>query len=65
MIFKEIQHVIDEKKGIFVSERNIESFLKTLNFIKSNYSQIIKEMELNRLPTKKDFINDMAKIISQ
>ena len=65
VIFKEIQHVIDEKKGIFVSERNIESFLKTLNFIKSNYSQIIKEMELNRLPTKKDFINDMAKIISQ
>ena len=65
VIFKEIQHVIGEKKGIFVSERNIESFLKTLNFIKSNYSQIIKEMELNRLPTKKDFINDMAKIISQ
>ena len=65
VIFKEIQHVIDENKGIFVSERNIESFLKTLNFIKSNYSQIIKEMELNRLPTKKDFINDMAKIISQ
>lgn len=65
VIFKEIQHVIGEKKGIFVSERNIESFLKTLNFIKSNYSQIIKEMEINKLPTKKDFINDMAKIISQ
>ena len=65
IIFKEIQHVIDEKKGIFVSERNIESFLKTLNFVKSNYSQIIKEMELNKLPTKKDFIIDMAKIISK
>ena len=63
--FCDIQHVIGEKKGIFVSERNIESFLKTLNSIKSNYSQIIKEMEINKLPTKKDFINDMAKIISQ
>ena len=64
VIFEEIKHVIGDKKGIFVSKRNYESFLKTINYIKNNYQKIQEEMKQNQLPTKKQFISELTSHIS-
>jgi len=63
IIFKEIEHVIGNKKGIFVSERNTESFLKVITHIKDNYKNIQIIMKENRLPTKDNFIKEFKKLI--
>ena len=52
IIFKDIEHVIGDKKGIFVAERNSNSFFKTIDHIKENYKNIQREMKENELPTK-------------
>ena len=64
IIFKDIEYVIDDKKGIFVSERNIESLEEKISFIKENYSQIQEEMKKNKLPMKADFLFKLSKVIS-
>tara|TARA_B100000575_G_C23133310_1_gene657784 strand:+ start:867 stop:1886 length:1020 start_codon:yes stop_codon:yes gene_type:complete len=64
IIFEEIKHVIGDKKGIFVSNRNTRSFLENLNYIKKNYIKIQKEMIKNKLPTKKNFEQELTKIIN-
>ena len=64
IIFDEIKHVIGDNKGIFVSKRNYESLLETINNIKNNYQTIQEEMKQNNLPTNKEFIKQMANIIS-
>lgn len=65
IIFKDIEHVIEDKKGIFVAERNSESLLEKIEFIKKNYSSIQEEMKKNYLPTKQDFLRDLSSIISK
>ena len=50
VIFEDIQHVIGDKKGIFVSKRNFVNLLGTLNHIKKNYKKIQNEMRKNKLP---------------
>ena len=64
IIFDEIKHVIGDKKGIFVSNRNTRSFLENLNYIKKNYAKIQKEMIRNNLPTKKNYEQELTKIIN-
>ncbi|KPU82110.1 hypothetical protein JI56_03490 [SAR11 cluster bacterium PRT-SC02] len=64
IIFKDIEHIIGEKKGIFAVERNEKSLLKILYFIRENYNSIQQEMKKNILPNKKDFINNLSKIVS-
>ena len=64
IIFEEIEHVINNKKGVFVSKRNYESLLETINRIKNNYTNIQEEIKKNNLPTNKEFIKQMANIIS-
>ena len=64
IVFDEIKHVIGDKKGIFVSKRNYESLLDTINNIKNNYQKIQEEMKQNNLPMNKEFIKQMGNIIS-
>ena len=64
IIFNDIQHVIGNKKGIFVSKRNFINFFGTLNHIKKNYKRIEKDMKKNKLPTNKEFIDQFSKSIS-
>ena len=64
IIFDDIKYIVGEKKGIFISERNINSFLKTVEFIMKNYSNIQESMNANKLPTKKQFILQMSSISS-
>ena len=64
IIFKEIEHIIQNREGIFVSERNVKSLLDTVDFIMKNYTSIQEKMKQNTLPTKKDFILQMSNILS-
>ena len=63
VIFQDIQHVIGEKKGIFVAKRNFLNFLGVLNYIKKNYKKIQKDIKKNKLPTNKEFIEKFVKAI--
>ena len=64
IIFEEIKHIIQNKKGIFVSKRNVKSLLETIDFIMKNYSNIQESMNKNKLPTKQEFISQMSNILS-
>ena len=63
IIFEEIKHIIQNRKGIFVSKRNVKSLLETIEFIMKNYISIQESMKENKLPTKKEFISQMNKIL--
>ena len=64
IIFKEIEHIIQSREGIFVSQRNVKSLEGTVNFIMKNYSGIQESMSKNKLPTKKEFVSQMTNILS-
>jgi len=63
ILFNEINHVIENKEGIFVSKRNSESLSETIEFIMKNYSSIQAKMKRNKLPTKSLFIAQMTEIL--
>ncbi len=63
IVFEEIEHVIGDKKGIFVAKRNFLNFFATLNHIKKNYKKIQKDMMKNKLSTNKEFIEEFVKAI--
>ena len=63
IIFEEIKHVIGNKKGVFITQRNFLNFFGTLNHIKKNYKKIQKDMMKNKLPLNKEFIEEFAKAI--
>ncbi len=65
IVFNEIEHVVGEKKGIFVAKRNYLNFFGILNHIKKNYKKIQKEMMKNKLPTYKEFIEEFVKVIDE
>ena len=63
IIFDDIEHIIGDKKGIFVAKRNFLNFFGILNYIKKNYKKIQKDMMKNKLPTNKEFIEKFVKAI--
>ena len=63
IIFDDIEHIIGDKKGIFVAKRNFLNFFGILNYIKKNYKKIQKDMMKNKLPTNKEFIEEFVKAI--
>jgi len=63
IIFEEIKHVIGNKKGVFITQRNFLNFFGTLNHIKKNYKKIQKDMMKNKLPLNKEFNEEFAKVI--
>ncbi len=65
IIFSEISHLkeIGNRRGVFVCKREIQSLENMIKYIKENYNNIQTEMKKNILPTKKDFINDLANIL--
>ncbi len=65
IVFEDIKHIIEYKKGIFVAKRNYLSFLATLNHIKKNYKRIQSEIRKNKLPTNKEFIDKFVKFINE
>ena len=65
IVFKDIEHVIGKKKGIFVANRNLSSFLEQINYIKKNYKTIQQDMKKNKLPTKEEFLLKLSNLISE
>ena len=65
IIFEEISYIANNRKGIFVTKRNLDSFTNTVNYIMNNYKKIQKEMEENHLPTKEIFFQEFAKIFNK
>ena len=63
IIFEDIDYIIRDKKGIFVSKRDLNSFSETTEYIMDNYKEIQKKMEKNVLPTKKNMIKKISDII--
>ena len=63
IIFDDIQHVIGEKKGIFVVKRNIKSLLEIIHYINKNYKEIQETMKKNYLPTNDKFLEDFKNLI--
>ena len=59
----EIEHVVQNKKGIFVSKRNVTSLKQTIKFIMENYNNIQEEIKNNKLPTKQEFISQILNIL--
>ena len=64
IIFEEISHIVKNRKGIFISKRNKDSFLETVEHIFKNYGEIQKEMEQNKLPTQEEFILKVSNILN-
>ena len=65
IIFSDIDHVVQSRVGIFISERNYESLNKTIRHIDENYENIQELMKKNKLPTLENFINDLSAIIQK
>jgi len=63
IIFKDIEHVVGNKKGIFIAERSSRSLLDQINYIKENYRSIQLEMKENKLPTKEEFLLRFSDLI--
>jgi glycosyltransferase involved in cell wall biosynthesis len=63
IIFKDIEHVKRDREGIFVCKRDLQSLQETIQYINNNYEVIIGKIKKNKLPTKKNFINELKKII--
>jgi len=63
IIFRNIEHVVGEKKGIFIAERNSNSLLEQINYIEKNYKKIQEDMKKNNLPTKKEFLSKISELI--
>ena len=65
LIFEDIKHIIKGRKGIFVSERNIDSLSKNINFIMENYYEIQKEIEQNKFPLEEDMFKQISNVINK
>ena len=64
IIFDDIAYIVKGKKGIFISKRDINSFLETAKYITHNYHEIQKQISKNKLPTKKDMLKQISNIVS-
>lgn len=65
IIFKEIEHIIEDRKGIFVCNRNFPSLLEKINYVIDNYNSIQESMKNNILPNNENFIKGMKEILSK
>jgi glycosyltransferase involved in cell wall biosynthesis len=63
IIFDDIAHVVEDRIGIFKTQRNLKDFINTADHIKKNYGSIVNEIYKNNLPTKKNFLQDLINII--
>ena len=65
IIFEDIAYIVKDKKGIFVSKRNIDSFSETAKYIIKNYNEIQKDIEKNDLPNKKNMLKQISNILNK
>ena len=63
IVFEEISHVAKDKIGVYVCKRNLDSLIKTINFIMNNYKSITKNIKKNKFPLKKQFQQQLINIL--
>ena len=63
IIFKEIEHIVNRRKGIFVCKREIKNIKKIFKFILRNYRNIQKTISKNYIYTKEDFKRELLSSI--
>ena len=59
------EHVIKNRKGIFVSNRDNASLLEKINYIIGNYNSIQESIKSNKLPDNDSFISQLKEILSK
>jgi glycosyltransferase involved in cell wall biosynthesis len=64
IIFDEIKHVINGRIGVFCSKRDADKLKETIYFIIENFQKIVNDLKKNKLPTKKSFLDNLARIIN-
>ena len=55
----------NNRRGVFVSERNSTSLSQTIIHIMDNYYLIEKKIMQNTYPTKENFLKEMSNIVSE
>lgn len=63
IIFNDITHIVEDRMGIFKTQRNLKDFINTAEYIKKNYNSIVNEIYKNNLPSKKKFLEDLINVI--
>jgi len=61
IIFNEIRHVLNNRRGIFVCKRDEKNIRETINFIFKNYENIQKMISKNNFYTKDNFKKELLK----
>ena len=64
VIFNDIKHVVKGRLGVFSTERDSAKLKEIIYFIINNYHEICNDIKKNTLPTKENFLNNLADIIS-
>ena len=64
IVFKDIKHVINNRYGVFSVNRDPHKLIQIINFIKKNNETIYSKLKKNKLPQKKNFLEDFNKLIS-
>ena len=62
-IFEDIDYIVRDKKGIYVSKRDVASFSKTVKYIIDNYPEVQRNIEKNNLPTRESMLKQISNII--
>lgn len=65
IVFDDIKHVAINKIGVYVSNRNVTSLTKTVNFIINNYKLIQLQIKKNNFPLKENFEKDFVRILKK
>ena len=65
IVFEEIKHVKENFRGIFVCRRQTKDFTNKVRYIMKNYKYIIKEIKKNKIPTKKQFQNELSEFFNE
>ena len=65
IVFKDIKHVAKDRFGVFVVDRDLNQFIKKINYINKNYKKICKTIYANVLPKKKDFLLNFVSAIKR
>lgn len=64
IVFKDIEHVINSRLGVYCAERNSFNLRETIYYITNNYDKIVSEIKKNEIPTKKFFLDSLSSIFN-
>ena len=60
-----LNHRGPDQKGIYISKRTMDAFHETTKYIMQNSYKIQKSIEKNKLPLKKDMLEQISNVINR